>query len=134
MDFIQMYEALPCLWDTYHEHYKNKKKRLEATNKLLQLVKEDDPEATRILVVRKIDMLRCGVRRELAKVIKSRENSSDPNDHYVPSLWYYKMFSFLYKEIGDHAVATPRSKSSILRKVLMVSLTLLFNCNLVSVR
>ncbi|XP_053614221.1 uncharacterized protein LOC128677416 isoform X2 [Plodia interpunctella] len=96
-EFIAMYQNLPCLWDRECATYKNKKKRHEAISKLTELVQKYDTSATRVHVLRKIESLRACVRREHKRVVESRQMSNG-GEIYVPQLWYYDLFSFMFKD------------------------------------
>ncbi|KOB73984.1 Uncharacterized protein OBRU01_09929 [Operophtera brumata] len=70
-------------------------KRHQAITQLSQLVQTYDPAATRVHILRKIDSLRACVRREYKKVKESRLLATCEEEIYVPTLWYYHLFSFL---------------------------------------
>ncbi|XP_068620630.1 uncharacterized protein [Battus philenor] len=94
--FILLYRELPCLWDRNCVAYKHKQKRHEAISRLTELVQEYDPSATRVHVLRKIESLRACVRREYKRVRDSRREATKPDEVYVPHLWYYELFSFVF--------------------------------------
>lgn len=95
--FILLYKDLPCLWDKECPAYKIKKKRHDAITKLTELVQEFDPTATRVHALRKIESLRACVRREYKRVKDSRRKANSEDEIYTPHLWYYDLFSFIFK-------------------------------------
>ncbi|XP_028170073.1 uncharacterized protein LOC114359772 isoform X2 [Ostrinia furnacalis] len=100
--FILLYKDFPCLWDKNCFAYKQKQKRHNAISKLTELVQEYDPTATRVHVLRKIESLRACVRREHKRVLENRRNLTKPEEAYVPTLWYYDLFSFVF---GDESTS-----------------------------
>uniref|UniRef100_A0A2A4IU44 MADF domain-containing protein n=1 Tax=Heliothis virescens TaxID=7102 RepID=A0A2A4IU44_HELVI len=113
-EFITLYQNLPCLWDKYCISYKMKYKRHEAITKLTQLVQEYDPSATRVHVLRKIESLRACVRREHKRVEHSKKIAETEADIYTPHLWYYDLFSFIFRtdEINEEYNKEKPSASS----------------------
>ncbi|XP_052755686.1 uncharacterized protein LOC113521608 isoform X2 [Galleria mellonella] len=105
--FILLYKEQACLWDRQSVLYKNKQKRHDAVSKLTELVREYDPGATRVHVLRKIESLRACVRREHKRVLDSRRKATSDDEIYTPQLWYYDLFSFVFKEEGsNHKIKT----------------------------
>lgn len=100
--FINLYKEQTCLWDKTSQAYKQKQKRHEAVSKLTELVQEFDPGATKVHVLRKIESLRACVRREYKRVQDSRQKATSPDQVYVPHLWYYDMFAFVFGEDGTN--------------------------------
>lgn len=100
--FILLYRELSCLWDRKCTGYKHKKKRHNAITKLTELVQKYDSTATRVHVLRKIESLRACVRREYKKVQDSRTQATNPDEVYIPHLWYYDMLSFVFGEEGSN--------------------------------
>ncbi|XP_049701134.2 uncharacterized protein LOC126055551 [Helicoverpa armigera] len=113
-EFITLYQNLPCLWDKYCISYKMKYKRREAITKLTELVQEYDPAATRVHVMRKIESLRACVRREHKRVLHSRKVAESDAEVYKPHLWYYDLFSFIFRaeEVGGEYDSNDKSKPS----------------------
>lgn len=65
---IDLYKECPCLWKTTDPYYHCKIKRNAAYEKLLELFKTKDPNATKDIVVKKINSMRGSWRKELNKV------------------------------------------------------------------
>lgn len=105
--FINLYKEQTCLWDKTSQAYKQKQKRHEAVSKLTELVQEFDPGATKVHVLRKIESLRACVRREYKRVQDSRQKATSPDQVYVPHLWYYDMFAFVFGEDGTNYKMKP---------------------------
>ncbi|XP_030385737.1 uncharacterized protein LOC115632647 [Scaptodrosophila lebanonensis] len=94
--FFQLYGQLPELWKIEYRHKKNKEgKREAAYEKLLQLYKTIDPNATIDVMKRKINGVRTCFNRELRKVEESERTSSKTGHVRVPNLWYFDALSFL---------------------------------------
>ncbi|XP_013187567.1 uncharacterized protein LOC106132646 isoform X2 [Amyelois transitella] len=111
-EFILMYRDSPCLWKRDCLSYKNKKKRHDAISKLTELVQQYDGCATRVHVLRKIESLRACVRREHKRVVDSRRNSNS-EEIYVPQLWYYDLFSFIFNDHeNNYKKAEPNDQSA----------------------
>ncbi|XP_061721020.1 uncharacterized protein LOC133527845 [Cydia pomonella] len=110
--FIALYKDQPCLWDKTCQAYKLKRKRNEAITKLTELVQEYDPAATKVHILRKIESLRACVRREYKKVQDSRAKATSSDQIYVPHLWYYDMFTFVFGEDGSNYKTKPGSPAA----------------------
>ncbi|XP_038215684.1 uncharacterized protein LOC119835111 [Zerene cesonia] len=91
-EFIKLYKNLSCLWDTTNSTYHNKEARTHAYNILLEKYKEYDEEATFPILRKRIDNMRTCTKREYRKVLAAKMKGED----YKPTLWYYKLFSFLF--------------------------------------
>lgn len=89
-EFIELYQAEECLWQPKHPDYSNNLARNTAYDKLVEKLKEVEPNPDRNMVVRKINSLRSAFRRELRKI------NARPN--YETRLWYYNKLVF----IADH--------------------------------
>ncbi|EDW67511.1 uncharacterized protein [Drosophila virilis] len=89
-EFIEQYQEEECLWQPKHHDYSNHAARNKAYDKLVEKLKEVEPNPDRAMVVRKINSLRSAFRREFRK-------SSSKSD-YETRLWYYDKLLF----IADH--------------------------------
>ncbi|KAH8407336.1 hypothetical protein KR215_004019 [Drosophila sulfurigaster] len=89
-EFIEQYQEEECLWQPKHHDYSNHASRNKAYDKLVEKLKEVEPNPDRAMVVRKINSLRSAFRREFRK-------SSSKSD-YETRLWYYDKLLF----IADH--------------------------------
>lgn len=89
-EFIEQYQEEECLWQPKHQDYSNHASRNKAYDKLVEKLKEVEPNPDRAMVVRKINSLRSAFRREFRK-------SSSKSD-YETRLWYYDKLLF----IADH--------------------------------
>jgi hypothetical protein len=61
---------------------------------LLKVCQEKFKDANVAFVKRKINNLRTVFRRELNKVLESKTIGSSADEIYVPTFWYYDLFSF----------------------------------------
>jgi len=95
MDFFAAYHRLPALWKVTDDVYKNKRQKTAAYNKLLTWYLKIDPKANVDSMRRRMNGIRTCFRRELRKVEISELTAKDPDDIYVPHLWYFKELSFL---------------------------------------
>ncbi|KAL0840718.1 hypothetical protein ABMA28_015906 [Loxostege sticticalis] len=123
-EFILTYEAIPELWDTTNPHYTNKYRRNENLAKLLPILNKMKPNATLEDVKKKINSLRSNYRREIKKIMASKESGAREDEIYVPKIWYFPYLHFLNKmeepegEMGSGPTqqSTPESKTQQLRK------------------
>ncbi|XP_017847843.1 uncharacterized protein LOC108603495 isoform X2 [Drosophila busckii] len=86
-EFIEQYQEEECLWQPKHQDYSNHAARNLAYDKLVEKLKEVEPNPDRAMVVRKINSLRSAFRREFRK-------SSSKSD-YETRLWYYDKLLFI---------------------------------------
>uniref|UniRef100_A0A1A9VVT6 MADF domain-containing protein n=1 Tax=Glossina austeni TaxID=7395 RepID=A0A1A9VVT6_GLOAU len=94
-EFINLYENLPCLWNSKHEDYSNREKRNESWDKMVEKLKDIEPDANHDAVKRKINTFRSNFNREVRKIKQSRNNGID---EYNPTLWYFEQLSFLLEQ------------------------------------
>lgn len=86
-EFIDLYQMEECLWQPKHPDYSNHTVRNKAYDKLVEKLKEVEPNPDRAMVVRKINSLRSAFRREF------RKTSTKAN--YETRLWYYDKLLFI---------------------------------------
>lgn len=126
--FLTMYRELPCLWDKTCVGYKQKQKRHEAISKLTALVKEWDPTATRVHVLRKIESLRSCVRREHKRVQDSKRKARSEEEVYTPHLWYYDMLSFVFDgDAGNRKLKTSTACDEVSSETVVNGVCLMSN-------
>ncbi|XP_017114011.1 uncharacterized protein LOC108137022 [Drosophila elegans] len=89
-EFIEQYQEEECLWQPKHNDYSNHAARNKSYDRLVEKLKEVEPNPDRAMVVRKINSLRSAFRREFRK-------TTSKND-YETRLWYYDKLLF----IADH--------------------------------
>ena len=94
-EFIQLYRDFPALWKVKSDEYKNRSLKSECYVKLIDKIREIDPNATRATVTKKINSLRSNYRRELKKVMNSVKSGAGSDHVYKPSLWYFDELAFL---------------------------------------
>jgi len=78
-DFIETYKYHKCLWLKKNKFYYNIAKKTKAYQDLVNLVKDDFPNANEQFVKMKIKNIRCAFR----KVLKKKQQDIN----YVPTLW-----------------------------------------------
>ena len=88
LTFIQIYKESESLWNFKNPDYFNKRKKEEAYESLIKLVKNIEPRANKDMVTKKINNLRTSFRRHL----RALENSYAPKE---PSLYYFQDLMFL---------------------------------------
>lgn len=86
-EFIDLYQLEECLWQPKHPDYSNNTVRNKAYDKLVEKLKEVEPNPDRNMVVRKINSLRSAFRREYRK--------TNAKQNYETRLWYYDKLSFI---------------------------------------
>lgn len=94
-EFLEIYKEEPSLWKIKSPEYSNRVCKANAYSKLIEKLKEINPEANRELVVKKINTFRTNFRKELKKVRQSEKSGAGQDDVYVPSLWYFSKLFFL---------------------------------------
>ncbi|KAL1516196.1 hypothetical protein ABEB36_000115 [Hypothenemus hampei] len=93
-EFIYLCRQFPCLWKVKSSNYSNRREKNKAYERLLLLYKTVDENATIDTVKKKINTLRCCLRKELKKVRKSKRSGEGFDNIYVPTLWYYDHLMF----------------------------------------
>nr|CAH7739455.1 unnamed protein product [Callosobruchus chinensis] len=89
-EFINVYRNKPCIWQIKNKDYHNRENRAAAYNKLIEQYKKIEPNASRDIVVKKINGLRTNYHKEKKKVEKSTRSGVGSNEDYcIPTLWYY---------------------------------------------
>lgn len=68
LEILEMYKNMPLLWDKTHADYKNKYRRTNANQILLDVYKKLDENANMHTLIKKISNLRTNYFRELRKV------------------------------------------------------------------
>jgi len=94
-EFIEIYKSEPCLWLKRSKEYHDRNKKATAYVKLIDKLKELEPNATKDTVVKKINSLRSNIRKEKKKYEESLKSGASADDVYKPTLWYYNLFDFL---------------------------------------
>lgn len=95
LEFLEVWQNEPCLWQVDSEDFHNKDKRSIAYEKLINKLKEEVNDATLEHVKRKISSLKTAYRRETKKIQDSKRSGVGVEDIYVPKIWYYSHLSFL---------------------------------------
>lgn len=85
IELINLYRNLPTLWNIKHKYYKNKKKRRNEFDILLEKYREKYPDANRTDVIKRIKNLRTVYRRELKR----------KPPHAISPLYYFNAMDFL---------------------------------------
>ncbi|XP_061394410.1 ras guanine nucleotide exchange factor B [Musca vetustissima] len=116
-EFIEQYQTEECLWQPKHPDYSNNTVRNKAYDKLVEKLKEVEPNPDRNMVVRKINSLRSAFRREYRKM-HSKQN-------YETRLWYYDKLSFIADQGLKRAITSIGGSGSDV-KAPKRSLTLAF--------
>lgn len=102
--FLEYYRQYPCLWDKSDPQYKNRQKRDEAEDILMQLCGTEDAKVIRA----KIRSIRGTYNNEIRKINKSAAIASNSDDIYKPKLqWFNYADSFLSKNAEDELDSEP---------------------------
>ncbi|XP_075157053.1 uncharacterized protein LOC142230285 [Haematobia irritans] len=96
-EFLDLYKSFPCLWKVKSPDYKDRGLKAKCYKKMVEKLKEMDPQADRNRVVKKINVFRTNYTREF----KRMRQSGVPLDKYKSSLWYFDKLKFLHAG-GDH--------------------------------
>lgn len=94
-EFIEVFRNNPCLWKISSNDYRDKNRKLQAYNSLLEIIRKVEINATVDNVKKKINSLRAGYRKEYKKVQDSKRTGIGTDQVYVPKLWYYSQLEFL---------------------------------------
>lgn len=86
-EFMEIYRKEECLWQGKHPDYSNHAIRNASYDKLVEKLKEVEPNPDRAMVVRKINSLRSAFRREYRKKMTK--------DNYESRLWYFEKLMFI---------------------------------------
>lgn len=121
-EFIDLYRENECLWKIKSKDYSDKHKKNAAYIILIDKLKEVEPEATKEMVIKKINSLRTCFRKELKKYNASLKSGSATEDLRKPNLWYFDLLSFLTdqetprksgRETIDETISSPCSEVRI---------------------
>lgn len=94
-EFIELYREQRPLWDVKSKSYCNKHIRKECYGVLIEKSKELFPDCDEKFVKSKIESLRASFRREMKKVLSSKNKTGSAQEEvYEPSLWYYNLLLF----------------------------------------
>ncbi|XP_011499285.1 PREDICTED: uncharacterized protein LOC105363316 [Ceratosolen solmsi marchali] len=99
-EFIEIYQACPCLWKYSCRDYRNRFVKDRAYATLVDKMREVDPRADKNSVIRKINALRTAFRREYKKMRKSKVGvcNGQTRKRYTTSLWYYDLLKFVVEQ------------------------------------
>ncbi|XP_023236005.1 uncharacterized protein LOC111635305, partial [Centruroides sculpturatus] len=92
-EFLKIYESEPCLWNLKNKEYFDRNKKEAGYRRLIEKLKEKEPDADRESVIKKINNIRSAYRKELKKIKASIKSGTD--EIYEPRLWYFKLLRFL---------------------------------------
>lgn len=87
-EFLDLYESMPSLWKIKSSEYSNRDLKTQCYNKMVNKLKEFDPDANREKVVKKINVFRTNYKRALKKDATNQTKSAS-------SLWYFDKLHFL---------------------------------------
>lgn len=110
-EFLSLYKQQPVLWQQKHPHYRNRAERTEAYTTLVKKCQEYYSDADEDFVRLKIDSMRSTFRKERRKVLQSKESSTNPEDVYKPSLWYYDLLLFTAGEEPENETTSEERSS-----------------------
>ncbi|XP_039279430.1 uncharacterized protein LOC111047499 [Nilaparvata lugens] len=94
-EFIKLYEKQPCLWQVKSKDYYKKHLKEAAYRKLVEKLREIEPDSDKNAVIKKINNLRSSIRKEMKKRKLSIKSGATGDDIYKPKLWYFDLFNFL---------------------------------------
>ena len=98
LQFIEVLEKHPCLWQKRNKNYKNKAIRRVSLNAITkQLMGTMNCLLTPDMIVKKLHTLRGQYRREV-KIMTSQKSGADKDNLHPPRLWCYDALAFLDAE------------------------------------
>jgi hypothetical protein len=86
-ELIQLHRSLLELWKLKSDVYKNRKLKDAGYDELVEKPQENEDDADRDMVRKKINGLRTTYGRELKRITDSTKSGIGTDDIYVPSLW-----------------------------------------------
>lgn len=84
-DFIENYKHHRCLWLKTNRKYYNKRQKSKAYKQLVNLIKDEFPNADVTFVKKKIKNIRCAFRKVYKKQQESQKNQESTT--CKPKLW-----------------------------------------------
>lgn len=88
-EFFDCLKNLPALWKVKDDIFKNREEKKKSWEKLLEIYKTIDNEASLEDVKKRVLNIKSCYRRELKKIEKSEKSGCSSDSVYVPSLWYF---------------------------------------------
>lgn len=95
LKFIEVYQCLPALWNVKLEAYFNRDEKAKQYEILLEVYKEQYPNATVEDVKKRINVLRTSFRREKQRLAELSKSGAGYADSLEPNLFYYNEMLFL---------------------------------------
>ncbi|XP_070136199.1 uncharacterized protein [Drosophila bipectinata] len=112
-EFLQLYRSLPAVWQTRSPEYSIRSLKTAGYESLVQKLREVEPEANRLLVVKKINSFRTNFRRD----VRRRDQCLAKGQPFQSTLWYFEILGFLEGQDGDKGgfktEDLPRKKNSL---------------------
>ncbi|KAH8259516.1 hypothetical protein KR026_005816 [Drosophila bipectinata] len=96
-EFLQLYRSLPAVWQTRSPEYSIRSLKTAGYESLVQKLREVEPEANRLLVVKKINSFRTNFRRD----VRRRDQCLAKGQPFQSTLWYFEILGFLEGQDGD---------------------------------
>ncbi|XP_039967910.1 uncharacterized protein LOC120779628 [Bactrocera tryoni] len=94
-EFSEVYKAMPELWNSKLDCYKNKNVRRKSYQKLLIEFKKVKNDAAIDDMKKMLTNMRTCYRRELKKTLQSESSGAGVDDSYISPLWYFEELDFL---------------------------------------
>jgi Alcohol dehydrogenase transcription factor Myb/SANT-like. len=95
IEFFETLRELPELWKVKSDIFKDRNKKKNAWDKLLDAYKKTEPYANVDSLKKRLANIRTCYRRELKKVEKSQRSGAGSEEEYIPTLWYFEALDFL---------------------------------------
>ncbi|KAH8296767.1 hypothetical protein KR054_011012 [Drosophila jambulina] len=112
-EFLLLYRSLPAVWKVQSPDYGSRELKNAGYEQLVRKLREVEPDASRIMVVRKINSFRTNYRRDMRR----REHFLRIGEPFQSSLWYFDLLSFLEgQEKGARSHRRTERKSQGLRQ------------------
>lgn len=95
LECIEVYKALPALWNVKSEEYSNRQKKNASYEILVTKYRKRFPDATREDVTKKFNSLRTNYRKELKRINDTKRSDNGTDETEPPTLWYFNEMNFL---------------------------------------
>lgn len=90
-EFIAIYESETCIWQVKSKYYHDRIKKDAAYSRLIEKLKAIEPNASKDIVIKKINNLRSAYRKEIKKIKASIRSGAAGDSVYQPKLWYFNL-------------------------------------------
>ncbi|VEN50461.1 unnamed protein product [Callosobruchus maculatus] len=96
---LEEYRKWPNLYKVKSVNYKNRNKRREALDSIVDAVKTVKSDVTSADIQSKFQALKQNAQRERKKCIESQRSGAGTDEIVEPSLWYFNLIQFVFDDM-----------------------------------